>query len=82
MARSTGPLDWSPKSERGYETARSYLKERFAQWCAGNGTDLEPDAGEAPIHYKWGYLDGHLTRWRCRDLDEVYLELHPAKMIV
>lgn len=79
MAKDTAPLDWSPESEKGYETARSYLKERFARWCAGNGTDLEADAGEVPIHYKWGYLDGHLTRWRCRELDEVYLELHPAR---
>ena len=82
MAISSAPLDWSPESEEGYETARSYLKERFATWCVGKGTKLEADPCEAPIHYKWGYLDGHLTRWTCRDLDEVYLELHPAKMIV
>jgi hypothetical protein len=25
-------------------------------------------------------VDGHLTRWTRRDLDEVYLELHPAKV--
>jgi hypothetical protein len=36
----------------------------------------------APIHYKWAYVDGHLTLWTCRDLDEVYLELHPAKVMV
>jgi len=23
-----------------------------------------------------------LTRWRCHDLDEIYLELHPAKVMV
>jgi len=82
MAKGAAPLDWSPETDEGYEVARSYLKEGFAQWCAGNGTILEADAGEALIHYKWGYLDSHLTCWRCRDLDEVYLELHPAKVIV
>ncbi len=40
------------------------------------------DAGEAPIHYKGRYCDGHLTRWTRGDLDEVYLELYPAKVIV
>lgn len=79
---STAPLDWSPKSEEDYEVASAYLKERFAAWCAANGTELEGDAGEAPIHYKWRYVDGHLTCWHCSDLDEVYLELHPAKVIV
>jgi hypothetical protein len=82
MARSSAPLDWSPETEEGYEAARAYLKERFAAWCADNGTVLDSDVGEAPIHYKWGYVDGHLTRWTCRDLDEVYLELHPAKVMV
>ena len=24
---------------------------------------------------------GHLTRWRRRDLDEIYLELYPAKVM-
>jgi len=81
MGGSAAPLDWSPESEEGYEAARSQLKQRFAAWCAENGTKLDEDAGEAPIHYKWGYVDGHLTRWTRRDLDEVYLELHPARVI-
>ena len=81
MARTTTP-DWSPESEEDYEVARSELKKRFAQWRAVVGADPDKDAGEAPIHYKWAYLDGHLTRWTCEDLDEVYLELHPAKVMV
>ena len=81
MARTTTP-DWSPESEEDYEVARSELKKRFAQWRTVVGADPDNDAGEAPIHYKWAYLDGNLTRWRCDDLDEVYLELHPAKVMV
>ncbi len=75
-------LDWWPEEEEDYEVARVELKKRFAQWRAAAGLDAEKDAGEAPIHYKWAYVDGHLTRWRCEDLDEVYLELHPAKVMV
>jgi hypothetical protein len=76
------PHDWPTESEEDYEVARLELKRRFAQWRAADGAELDEDAGEAPIHYKWAFLDGHLTRWRCRDLDEIYLELHPAKVMV
>lgn len=43
---------------------------------------MDPDCFEELVHYKWGYLDGHLTRWTCADLDVVLLELFPAKVIV
>ena len=81
MARPTPPFDPTPGAE-GYEASRSYLKQLFATWGAEHGVDLHTDAGETPIHYKYHYVDGHLTRWRCADLDHVYLELHPAKVIV
>jgi hypothetical protein len=80
MARTTP--DWEPENEEDYEFARSELKSRFAQWLAVVGIESRGDDGEAPIHYKWAYVDGHLTRWRCRDLDEIYLELHPAKVML
>jgi hypothetical protein len=82
MTPNASPLDWEPETEEDYEVVQSYLKEQFAYWCAANGTIIEADAGEAPIHYKFHYVDGHLTRWSIDDLDEIYLELHPAKMIV
>lgn len=82
MAGKNAPIDFAPETDEGYEAARSYLKEHFAAWCAANGTTLLGDAGEAPIHYKGQYLDGHLTAWTTREIDEIYLELHPAKMIV
>jgi hypothetical protein len=82
VRRGALPFDPTPETEESYELARSLLKESFASWGVANAKELETDAGEAPIHYKWAYLDGHLTRWRCVDLDRVYLELHPAKVIV
>lgn len=82
MRRGALPFDPTPQTEECYEFARSLLKESFTTWGVANAKELDSDAGEAPIHYKWAYLDGHLTRWRCVDLDRVYLELHPAKVIV
>jgi hypothetical protein len=75
-------FDWSPEGEEDYEVARSELKKRFAQWLKVVGIESQGDDGEAPIHYKWAYVDGHLTRWTRQDLDEIYLELHPAKVMV
>jgi hypothetical protein len=80
MARTA--FDWEPDGEEDYEVARSELKKRFAQWLDVVGIESQGDDGEAPIHYKWAYVDGHLTRWTRRDLDEIYLELHPAKVMV
>ena len=82
MARPTPPFDPTPENDEDYEASRVYLKKRFAAWGAEHRVELETDAGEAPIHYKYHYVDGHLTRWSCADLDQVYLELHPAKVIV
>ena len=73
---------WQPEDEDDYEAASADLKKRFRAWSAGTGLEVDPEAPESLLHYKWGYLDGHLTRWRCADLDEVYLELYPAKVIV
>ena len=80
MPRATP--DWAPEGEEGYEVARRALKRRFARWRAAVGLEPDKDAGDASIHYKWAYLDGRLTSWTCDDLDEIYLELHPAKVLV
>jgi hypothetical protein len=74
-------FDPSPTSEAGYEAARQQLRAKFARWAEHTRTDLGPDSFEELVHYKWGYLDGHLTRWTRADLDGVLLELFPAKMI-
>jgi len=72
---------WEPQGDDDYESASAELKERFATWAADKGVAVEPDAPEGLLHYKWGYIDGHLTRWTRRDLSEIYLELYPAKVI-
>ncbi len=72
---------WEPEDDDEYVSASAELKERFATWVANEGLPVGLDAPEALLHYKWGYVDGHLTRWRRRDLDEVLLELYPAKVM-
>lgn len=82
MARRRTGFDPHPTTEAGYQAARQWLRTEFTRWSELNETDPDPDSFEELIHYKWGYLDGHLTRWRRADLDEVLLELFPAKVIV
>jgi hypothetical protein len=72
---------WEPEGDDDYESANAELKERFAAWAVDKGVAVESDAPEGLLHYKWGYVDGHLTRWTRRDLDEVLLELYPAKVM-
>jgi hypothetical protein len=75
-------FDPHPDAEAGYQAARRQLRRSFSRWSSATGSAFGPDCFEELVHYKWGYMDGHLTRWRCADLDEVLLELFPAKVIV
>ena len=71
---------WEPDDDE-YESASAELKERFATWAANAGVAIDHDVPEGLLHYKWAYVDGHLTRWTRRDLSEIYLELYPAKVM-
>ena len=72
---------WEPESDEEYEAARTELKRPFAAWATRGDAVFDPDAPDGLLHYKWGYVDGHLTRWTRRDLEEIYLELYPAKVM-
>jgi hypothetical protein len=72
---------WEPASDEEYEAASAELKRRFAVWATRGDAAFYSDAPEGLLHYKWGYVDGHLTRWTRRDLDEIFLELYPAKVM-
>jgi hypothetical protein len=74
--------NWWPEDEDDYEAASTELKQRFGAWAGEHDVELREDAGEGLLHYKWGYIDGHLTRWKRGDLSELYLELYPAKVMV
>lgn len=77
-----GAEAWQVEDEEGYERASAELKRRFGAWATARGLELDGEEIESLLHYKWGYLDGHLTNWRRSDLYEIYLELHPAKVVV
>ncbi len=82
MVAHPARFDPSPAGEAGYEAARQQLRAAFTRWAETTSTELGPDSFEELVHYKWGHLDGHLTRWARADLDAVLLELFPARMIV
>ncbi len=73
---------WEPQDEDDYDAANAELKKRFAAWSKDKGLEVRRDGPEGLLHYKWAYVDRHLTRWRRRDLSEVFLELYPAKVMV
>ena len=81
MSNDDIPINWSPESDDDYEMARAELRRRFAAWSAERAIAVGGDGPEAPLHYKWSLIDGHLTRWTRHDLNEMYLEICPAKVI-
>jgi hypothetical protein len=72
---------WETEDEDEYEAANTELKRRFAAWVDTKGLEVDRDGPEGLLHYKWAYVDRHLTRWMRRDLYEIYLELYPAKVM-
>jgi hypothetical protein len=82
MSGRVAPIDWHPDTDSAYRAARRALRTAFLRWAKANAAGASPDCFDDLIHLKWRDLDGHLTRWRARDLDAVLLELFPAKVIV
>jgi hypothetical protein len=75
-------LEFGPEDEDRFFVARDELLDRFERWLGvqGRPAELLADA-ELVLGFKWGYLDGHLGRWRTADLDELLLELYPRKVV-
>jgi hypothetical protein len=75
-------LEFGPDDEDRFFVARDELLDRYERWLGvqGRSVELRADA-ELVLGFKWGYLDGHLGRWRTADLDELLLELYPRKVV-
>ena len=78
------PMQFSVDDEEDYADARDRLLEDFESWRSRQG--LPDDGGadrwaaEQLLTFKWGYLDGHLTRWSAGELREILTELVPRKV--
>jgi hypothetical protein len=75
-------LEFGPDDEERFFVARDELLDRFERWldAQGRSVELRVDV-ELVLGFKWGYLGGHLGRWRTVDLDELLLELYPRKVV-
>jgi len=71
---------WEPETDEDYDEALAELTGRWTEWVAGHDVG-DSEIPEVLLHYKWRFLDGHLTRWSRGDLEEIYLELYPAKVV-
>jgi hypothetical protein len=74
-------FQWEPETDEEYDEAIRKLTSRFSEWVSGRDLESEPELPEVMLHYKWRFVDGHLTRWRRGDLSEIYLEIYPAKVV-
>ncbi|MEX1094166.1 MAG: hypothetical protein WEF28_13580, partial [Acidimicrobiia bacterium] len=72
-------LVFGPDDEDAFFAARDDLVSRFEQHPGGNGLGW---VASQVLEFKWGYLDGDLTRWTVEDIMEILLGLYPAKVML
>jgi len=72
-------LSFGPNDEEAFFAARDRLASRFES--SARGPDLGWVAAQI-LDLKWGYLDGDLTRWLPEEIEEILLELVPAKVML
>ena len=72
-------LRYGPDDEDAFYAARDELASRFEQ--SPRGHDLGWVAAQV-LDFKWGYLDGDLSRWRPEEVEEILLGLYPAKVML
>lgn len=59
------------------------LCRAFRVWANAEGVRVDAEDVEAEVlQYKWRYLEGSLTKWVLGDLDELFLGVYPARVIV
>lgn len=73
-------LRFGPHDGEAFEDAREQVLKRFRSWADGLGLEVEDD----PVHFlldaKFGYLDGHPTRWRVTHIEKLLTEIAPRKL--
>ena len=72
-------MRFSPDDEDAFYVARDELVSRFER-TAGGG-DVGWVAAQV-LDLKWGYLNGDLSQWRWREVEEILLGLFPAKVML
>jgi hypothetical protein len=72
-------MQFDPNNEAAYHQRRDDLVARFE--ATSDGRDLGWVASGV-MDFKWGYLDGDLSRWTPEDIAEILLGLYPAKVVL
>ncbi|HVY09560.1 MAG TPA: hypothetical protein VHB18_05390 [Mycobacteriales bacterium] len=70
---------FGPDDETAFESAARELSAAFS--ATPSGADLGWVA-EQVLDFKWGYLDGDLSRWSPDDVAQILLELYPRKVVL
>lgn len=68
--------------EEAFDDTRAWLLDSYRRWLSDRGIADDDWVAHQLLHFKWGYLGGHLGRWAVGDLREILLELFPRKVIV
>lgn len=72
-------MRFGPDDEDAFYAARDELASRFE--LSARGHDVGWVAVQV-LDFKWGYLDGDLSRWEPEEVEEILLGLYPAKVLL
>jgi len=72
-------MRYGPDDEDAFFAARDELTTRFE--LSPGGHELGWVAAQV-LDFKWGYLDGDLSRWEPEEVEEILLGLFPAKVML
>lgn len=70
---------FGPDDEKAFFATRDELASRFE--LSARGHDMGWVAVQV-LDFKWGYLDGDLSRWEPEEVEEILLGLYPAKVML
>jgi len=72
-------MRFGPDDGDAFDAARDELVSRFE--LSSGGHDAGWVAAQV-LNFKWGYLDGDLSRWRLDEVEQILLGLYPAKAML
>ncbi len=72
-------MQFDPDDEDAYNHRRDDLVARFESTSDGKDVGW---VASGVMDFKWGYLDGDLSRWTPEDIAAILLDLYPAKVML
>lgn len=71
---------FGPDDGEAFDATRDALLESYRTAVEGSDDAADGFVASMMLEYKWGYGDGHITEWRCADVEDLLLGYFPHKV--